>query len=86
MLIQRALVQQVLEAIEPMYLSSLRNQITGQVPSEIRDLILHLFHVYGKITLQQLKSKYDTVEGLNYSIDEPIDVIFPAIEDLLEIS
>ena len=85
LLIQRALVQQVLEAIEPKYLSSLRNRITGQVPSEIRDLILHLFRVYGKITPQHLKSKYDAVEALNYSIDEPIDVIFSAVEDLLEI-
>ena len=52
LLIQHALVQQVLEAINEKYLSSLRNQITGQVPSDIRDLILHHFCVYGKITPQ----------------------------------
>ena len=75
-LIQRALVQQVLEAIGEKYLSFLRNWFTGQVPSNTRDLILHLFRVYSKIIPQQLKSKYDAVESLNYSIDEPIDVIF----------
>ena len=53
LLVQRALVQQVLEAINEKYLSSLRNRITEQVPSEIRDLILHLFRVYGKITPQE---------------------------------
>ena len=76
LLIQRALVQQALEVICETYLSSLRNRIIGQVPSNIRDLILHMFRVYGKINPQQLKSKYDAVESLNYSIDEPIDVIF----------
>ena len=85
LLVKRVLVQQVLETIDGKYLSSLRNQITGQVPSNIRDLILHLFRVYGKITPQKLKSKYDTVESLNYSIDEPINVIFSAVKYLLEI-
>ena len=84
-LIQCALVQQVLEAIKDKYLSSLRNRATGQIPFDIRDLILHIFRVYGKITFQQLKSKYNTVEALSYSIDEPINVVFSAIEDLLDI-
>ena len=51
-LIQRALVHQVLEVAEDKYLSSLRNLITGQVMSNIIDLILHLFCVYRKITPQ----------------------------------
>ena len=37
--------------------------------------------MYSKITPQYLKSNYDAVEALNYSIDEPINII----EDLLEI-
>ena len=80
LLIQRVLVQQVLDAIDKKYLSSLRNRFTGQVPSDIRDLILHLFCVYNKITLHQLKFKYDAVEGLNYSINEPNDVIFQPLK------
>ena len=45
-LVQRALVQQVIEVIYVKYLTALSNCITGQVPSEIRALILHLFRVY----------------------------------------
>ena len=52
LLIQHALVQQVLEVIDETYLSSLRTQITGHVPSDIRDVILHRFRVYDKITPQ----------------------------------
>ena len=79
-LIQRALIQQLLEDVEDKYLSSLRNRIICQVPSDIRDLILHLFRVYRKITPRQLKSKYDSFEAVKYSIDEPIDVIFPPLK------
>ena len=75
-LIQRALFQQLLESVEDKYSRTLRKQTTVQVPSDIRNLILHLFRVYGKITPQQLKSNYDTVEQVQCSIDEPIDVLF----------
>ena len=85
-LVQRALVQQVLEAIETKYLSSIRNRVTGQVPAEIRALVLHLFRIYGKITPQQLRGKREAVEQMDYKIDEPIAIIFDAIEDLVEIS
>ena len=51
-LIQRALVHQVLEAVEDKYLSSLRKNITGQVPYGIKGLVSHLFRVYGKINPQ----------------------------------
>ena len=85
LLIQCALVQQVLEAVEDKYLSCLRNSITGQVLSDIRDLILYLFRVYGKITLQQFKSKYDAIESVQYSIDELIDVVILAVEDSIDI-
>ena len=72
--------------MEDKYLISLRNRITGQGLLDIRDLIVYLFCVYGKNIPQQLKLKYNSVEGVKYSIDEPIDIVFPAIEDLIEIS
>jgi len=66
------------------YLSALRKRITGQVPSDIRTLILHLFRIYGKITPQQLRTRYENVEKMEYSIDESIAIIFDAVEDLVE--
>ena len=45
-LVQRALIQQVLEAAKSRYLNSLRNRIIGQVSSDIRNLILYPFSVY----------------------------------------
>ena len=84
-LVQRALVQQVFEGINAKYLSALRNRITGQVPSDIRSLILPLFIIYGKNTPQQLRTRYDNIEKMKYSLDEPIAINFGAVEDLVEI-
>ena len=84
-LVHHDLVQKVLDIIDTKYLSSLHNQITGQVPSDIRTLILHLFRIYDKITPHQLRTRYNTVESIKYAIEEPITIIFDAIEDLVEI-
>ena len=50
--------------MEDKYLRTLRSRITEQAPLDIRDLILHLFRVYGKMNPQQLKLKYDAVEAI----------------------
>ena len=59
---QHVRVQQVLESVEEKYLITLRNRITVPVLSDIRHLIMYIFHVYKKITPQQLKVKYDAAE------------------------
>ena len=35
---------------------------------------------------QQLQAKYDSVEQIEYAIEEPIAIVFDAIEDLQEIA
>ena len=42
-LVQRALIQKVLEALEAKILARIRSRVTGQVPVDIQTLILHLF-------------------------------------------
>ena len=46
-------------------------------------MILNLFRVYRKIPHQYLRAKYDTVEDTEYTMEETIDIIFNAIEDLV---
>ena len=48
-------------------------------------MILNLFFIYGKVTLQQSRARYDVVESIKYTIEEPMTIIFDAIEDLAEI-
>ena len=42
-LVQRVLIQQILEDIDSKYLSSIRSRVTGQVPAEICAFMLRLF-------------------------------------------
>ena len=79
-LIQYVLVQQILENIQDKYLIALLNLIKGQVTSDIRNIILHIFHGHVEITPQHLEAKYNAVDKSPYTIDEPIDVIFQPLK------
>ena len=85
-LLQRSLIALVQEAIQSKYTNAVRNRITGQLPGDIRLLKNHLFSTYGKINGQELQQKYDDTIKLPYSITDPIDDIFNAVEDLCEIA
>ena len=85
-LLQRSLIALVQEAIAPKYTNAIRNRVTGQLPGDIRLLTNHLFSTYGKINEQELQTKYDETTKMSYSVSEPIDDIFNAVEDLCEIA
>ena len=73
--IQGSLVQQVLDAINPTYLSHLHNRITGQVLSEIHALVIYLFLTYRKDTAQSLRKDHDDTAAMEYSLTNLIYVI-----------
>ena len=85
-LLQRSLIALVQEAIDSKYTNAIRNRITGQLPGDIRLLKDHLFSTYGKINEQELQTKYDETTKMSYSVSDPIDDIFNAVEDLCEIA
>ena len=59
--------------------------ITGQVPTNIQALILHLFGVYGKIIPQQLCTKYASIEDMTYDVKESINKALNDVEELMEV-
>lgn len=85
-LMQRALIQQLITAIEPKYLASMRNRITGQLPSDVRAIFLQLFRVYGKIKPEHIMNEKNKVETFSFNISEPIDDVFNRIDDLAELA
>jgi hypothetical protein len=78
----KALLAQVVDAIDEIYLRALLNRATGQYSSTIRDLMTHLFTTYGQLTPQQVKAKEAEVYNLHFDISQPVDILFNAIEDL----
>ena len=85
-LMQRALISQVQQAVDAKYTNAVRNRVSGQLPADIRLVMNHLFDTYGKISETELQTKYDETIKLTYQVSDPIDVIFNAVEDLCEIA
>ena len=85
-LMQRALISLIQKCIDPKYTNAVRNRTTGQLPGDIRLIMTHLFTTYGKITEHELQEKYDETLKLTYDVNEPIDIIFNAVEDLCEVA
>jgi hypothetical protein len=79
---EKALIAQVVEAVDTMYLRALLNRATGQYSTSIRDVMDHLFATYGQLTPQQVRAKEAEVYNLHFDVSQPVDLIFNAIEDL----
>ena len=84
--VQRSLIQQCLDAIELNYLTFLCNRLTGQVPNHICAFLFQLFQAHGQIMPKHFRKYYDVVASMLQNIDEPIDIIFLAIDNICEIA
>jgi hypothetical protein len=83
---EKALIAQLVEAIDPIYLRALLNRATGQYSTDIRALLVHLFTTYGKVTPQQVKAREMELYNLHYDISQPVDTVFNSIDDLAELA
>jgi hypothetical protein len=83
---EKALIAQVVETIDPIYLRALLNRATGQYSNSIHALLAHLFTTYGKITPQQVKAKEMEIYNMHYDISQPVDTVFNCIDDLSELA
>ena len=83
---EKALIAQVVDSLDPIYIRALLNRDTGQYSTSIRAVITHLFDTYGKITPQQVTAKQMELYNLHYDISQPVDMVFNAIQDLVELS
>ena len=82
--VEQALVQQLVAAIEPQYLTATRNRVTNSITLPISEVLQYLQVTYGRITAQMLKEKHDAVNRMTYNVNLPIDIICNAIEDLID--
>jgi hypothetical protein len=83
---EKAIVAQIVEAIDLTFLRALLNRTTGQYSSGIHAIMKHLFTTYGRITPQQVKERELATITMHYDINQPVDVVFDAIEDLVDLA
>lgn len=80
--VERAIIQQIVAAVEPKYLKALRNPVTNKITQSIPDIFTYLFETYGDVTPQELRHLTTQVESMSFPPNEPVDTIFTEIDDL----
>jgi hypothetical protein len=79
--VEKALKQQIVQAIEAPYLLSLRDRNSNSLNGTVHEVLAHLRTKYGRISPQMLENREQELRDINYNTKDPIDVVFNAVED-----
>ena len=82
--VDKALIQQIIQAIEPEYLSALRDRVTNSINIPVFNVLQHLENSYGNVKAEALQVQDDEVSCMSYSLAQPIYMIFNALDDLAD--
>jgi hypothetical protein len=77
-------MQQLVAAVEPQYITAMRNQTTGQFTGIIYQLLQYLLTVHGKITPSQLLHLEQETKPFAYDPSTPVGMVFNQVKDLVE--
>ena len=80
--VEKAMVKQVVHAIDAQYLDTLRNTTTDCIDAPILTILNHLFTKYGKVDADTLALKEKNVREHQYNVQDPLVTIYKEIEDL----
>jgi hypothetical protein len=79
---EKALIKQIVQAIEPKYLKILRNSTTNAITRNIPDILEYLFSRYGRVDPETLHKKELSVRQMQYNLQEPLVVVYEEVEEL----
>ena len=82
--VEKALISQIVSAIDAAYIDTLRSRTTNAIPGPVHAVLTYLKETYGRVTAQLLDDKETNVRAMNYHPSTPIDTIFTAVEDLTD--
>ena len=77
--VEAALQQQLVLAIDPIYLEALRDINTNAIGLPIYDIIKYLYDTYGDISPETLEEERQKTNQLTYDPALPVDIIFTKI-------
>ena len=78
-----AIKNQLIGAIEPMFIRGLRNQHVGFLNQSIQNILQYLFRNYGQITPIDLEANEKRMKA-DWNPNDPIDTLVNQIEDAIE--
>ena len=80
--VEKALIKQLVAAIEPKYIRNLRNADSNAIALPLHDVLTFLFTRYGVVNADTLMDIEDKVKTMEYNLAEPLVVVFNEIEEL----
>jgi hypothetical protein len=69
--VHRAIMQQIIKAIDTKYLTPLRNRKIGAITKPISEVIKYLKTTYGHVTIEQLRRKQESLEAIHWIPHNP---------------
>lgn len=85
-LLEKQLVQQILESIDREYLLSIKNKQTGLINCTIPELFATLFKLYGSITPHNINMLRDKIVSRVFDPSKQVTTIFNDIEDYNQVA
>jgi hypothetical protein len=82
--VEKALIQQLVKAVDPPYLASIRDRNSNSLRGNVSEILEHLRDVYGRISPQMMENKEQELRTMVYHAKYPIDQVFNAVEDFVE--
>lgn len=84
--VEKALKQQLVTALDPMYLEAVRDRTSNTLTITVYEVMQHLFDNYGDVTPEVFQARETIVKSSTYDPLTPIDTLFKEIEDLVDLS
>eukprot|EP00957_Ditylum_brightwellii_P107892 8230443-Ditylum_brightwellii.AAC.1 len=84
--VKKIFIQQIVDAINAKYVTTIRDPVTYQIMLTIPDIIDHFFDSYGAVTAEELRELWKQVEQLPYQPTEHVDTIFTKTDMLAEVA
>jgi hypothetical protein len=83
--VQQALKKQIIGVFEPMYLEILNDNMVGYANISARDMLNHLFEIYGNITVVDLEINIEHMRRA-WDPQQPVETLFKQIQDCADYS
>ena len=82
--VEKALKQQIHKAVDEIYLLAIHDRNSNSLSDNVHFILDYLQLTYGKVSVSMLIDKEDHFNRLNYEAHMPVDVVFNAVEGIIE--
>ena len=80
--VKKALLRQIVTAVDAAYIKELRDPYTNTIDLPVHGVLAHLFNRYGQVTSEQLDLEESNIANFFWDLNDPPALMFNKIEDL----